>query len=354
MKKLLSLDGGGIRGLMTALILQEIEKTLPNPKGRDLGETNLLRDHFDLVAGTSTGSILAAAIAIGKPLQAVIDLYETRGENIFPPVMERWSSRMLRSFSQGLSHPKYRDRPLGEELKAVLCHADGTPLTLGEVAYPLLIQAFDATRHEPVVFKSKPKSAPEKEDHDLPLWEVVKASCSAPTFFPAHGLRYRDFPKKHALIDGGVFANNPTLIAIAEVLAHGNDADLLCISLGTSEEDVPGLSLKNGREMGAMEWALPLIGIFMGGGSRHVHSLAKRIVTKGNTRSDRYLRFQMMTAKDIPMDEAGPKDIRRMRAVVAEYLGGHPDDEKMRNLHRQRGFDYAGNLKKLRKHFSEG
>jgi len=348
MKKILALDGGGIKGLMTAIVLRDIERQLPGAEKVDLDKTNIIKDHFDLVAGTSTGSILAAAICTGRSLNNIIELYEEKGGEIFQPNLKLWGNRVLRTFSQGVSHPKHSDKGLAKELKAEFSNGRGE-IKLGSklIKTPLLIQAFDATLHEPIVFKSH--HCDDKSDKSLNLWEVVKASASAPTFFPSHSLRYRDHDKPHAMIDGGVFANNPSMIALSEAFSLGWDKkeDILLVSLGTSEEIAEGISAKKGKELGAMEWALPLIGIFMGGASRHVHSLAKRVLGSSGNEGSKYLRFQMFTEEDIPMDEAATKDIDVMKELAQSYINGFPGDTPARKLHLKSGYEYRKNLQEL-------
>ncbi len=348
MKKILALDGGGIKGLMTAIVLRDIERQLPGANDADLNKTNIIKDHFDLVAGTSTGSILAAAICTGRSLNTIVDLYEKKGKEIFQPNLKLWGNRVLRTFSQGVSHPKHSDKGLAKELKAEFSNGHGE-IKLGSalIKTPLLIQSFDATLHEPIVFKSH--NCDDSADKKLNLWEVVKASSSAPTFFPSHSLSYRNHEKPHAMIDGGVFANNPSMIALSEAFSLGWDdsEDILLVSLGTSEEIAQGISAKKGKELGAMEWALPLIGIFMGGASRHVHSLAKRVLGSSGNKGSKYLRFQMFTKEDVPMDEAADDDISVMKEIAQAYIDGFPGDSAAKKLHLKSGYEYNHNLKQL-------
>jgi patatin-like phospholipase/acyl hydrolase len=348
MRKILALDGGGIKGLMTAIVLRDIERQLPGAESTDLNKTNIIKDHFDLVAGTSTGSILAAAICTGRSLNTIVELYENKGQTIFQPNLKLWGNRVMRAFSQGVSHPKHSDKGLAKELKAEFSNGRGA-IKLGSklIKTPLLIQAFDATLHEPIVFKSH--HCDDKSDKDLNLWEVVKASSSAPTFFPSHSLQYRDHKELHAMIDGGVFANNPSMIALSEAFSLGWDdnENILLVSLGTSEEIAQGISAKKGKELGAMEWALPLFEIFMGGASRHVHSLAKRVLGSSGNEGSKYLRFQMLTEADIPMDEAATADIAVMKQLAQSYINGFPSDGAAKKRHLKSGYEYRKNLQEL-------
>ena len=96
-----------------------------------------------------------------------------------------------------------------------------------------------------------------------------------------------------------------------------------------------------------MEWALPLIGIFMGGASRHVHSLAKRVLGSHGNAGSKYLRFQMFTEQDIPMDEAAEEDIQVMKRLAQYYINGFPGDSNARKLHSKSGYEYRKNLEEL-------
>lgn len=341
--KILSLDGGGIRGLATAMILREIEKNLPNPENRDLAKENILRDHFDLIAGTSTGSILAAAIALGRPIGDVVALYKERGERIFRPKAEKITDRIFRTFTQGLSAPLHWDKGLGEELRRELSNKNGTPISLGRVSHNLLIQAYDATNQEPVVFKSHTTDASEKK---LPLWEVVKSSCSAPGYFPGHSLVRNG--KKAAMVDGGVFANNPTLCGIVEalVLANGiSPGDIFCVSVGTGENQGKSVSPSDARKMGFAEWAFPLVGVFMGGASAHVHNLAKRLLPEAG-----YCRFEFKTKEDLSMDDASPTHLKRLVKITEDYLG-NAGNQRLRKEEEESGYSFKGNMEKFRRSF---
>ncbi|NET35503.1 MAG: patatin [Cyanothece sp. SIO1E1] len=178
--RILSLDGGGIRGIISARILQYIEQQLEK---HQLGS---LLDYFDLVAGTSTGSLIAGGIVMGRNATQLRGLYENRGIDIFP-YTSRFNLRRLRLVLQhGLSAPKFSD----EGLKTVLKDEFGYDATLGSItpdlekSPKLLITAYDTLRREPLIFKSWRH---DKWYAQLPLWKVCACSASAPTFFPAQG-----------------------------------------------------------------------------------------------------------------------------------------------------------------------
>lgn len=360
MKRILCLDGGGILGYLSARILQKLERDLFPEAAADAG--NQWVKHFDLITGTSTGSILAAGISLGLPLQQIVDLYAKRGSEIFPNDLAQRLRRAAR-----LIAPLYSDRGLQQVLSEAMRIVDENgerDATLADLKKPTVIPTFDATRHQPVIFKSH---KPEHEsDLKIPLWKIVKSSCSAPTYFPAQvldyqrQLRHRDGSlappeQRHsAMIDGGVIANNPTLCGLAEVLRGtlgGGSRDALVVSIGTSQPDADGLSPARARRLGLAEWALPLIDIFMGGAGLHVHGLAYRIVERDQ--NNLYVRFEIVTRQALEIDRASPRDFARLDGVVEDYLSGHRSDPARAQLHRDYWYDYAGNLERLQSLFQQ-
>ena len=207
--QVLSLDGGGILGIFTAAVLAGLEEDLGHP----------VLDHFDLVVGTSTGGIIAAALGVGVTPREIVSVYVSHMGTIFP------GPPRLRSVRQ-LVRPKYRSGGLESLLREVF----GDRL-LGESRVPLVIPAFDLGENSVYIFKT-PHNERLKRDWKVPLWQVAMATCAAPTFFPAYSL-----PDDHVrLVDGGVWANNPATVGVAEavsVFGQGLDA-IRVLSLGTT------------------------------------------------------------------------------------------------------------------------
>jgi len=363
MKRILCLDGGGILGYLSARILQQLEQDLFGgpPEASAHGAGNHFVDQFDLIAGTSTGSILAAGLSLGLPLQRIIDLYGQRGRFIF----ERGIEQRLRSVAR-LFTPLYPDRGLAAELRTATTLENGQPATMRNLRKPTLIPTFDATRQVPVIFKSHDPEHP--SDLDIPLFEIIKSSCSAPTYFPAHVLEYRreSHPRsggsglvqqhRSAMIDGGVIANNPTMCALAELFRGKLDSsghhsrDAIVVSIGTSLPISDGLSPARARQMGLADWALPLIDIFMGGASLHVHGLAYRIVERDD--NNLYVRFEILTERALSIDRAEAADIRLLEATVSDYLDDFPANAALHQQHLDNWYDYGSNLERLRKGLS--
>ncbi|MBD2122285.1 patatin-like phospholipase family protein [Trichocoleus sp. FACHB-262] len=190
--RILSLDGGGIRGVIAARILQVVEQQLGGP----------LSQHFDLIAGTSTGSLLAAGVTLGFSSERLINLYQERGKTIFP-YGDWWGYLMpqrlkliaqygLTSFPPSLSVPKFSDAGLLKVLQTELgdrrfCQISSAQKSNGE-SQKLLVTTYDTIRRMPLVFKSWRH---DKWYANVPLWEICACSASAPSYFPAHRLLVR-------------------------------------------------------------------------------------------------------------------------------------------------------------------
>jgi patatin-like phospholipase/acyl hydrolase len=203
--RILSIDGGGIRGVIPAIWLAKIAQKLKKP----------LHEYFDLIVGTSTGSILAAAIALEKDPKDCADLYETYGPEIFPGELfedknawERFIEKAKDWFS-----PAYQGEPLASALQKIFA-AD---TLLGQTKTDTMIVSYDVLGRAIFIMKSYDESM-----KHIPVWEACKASCSAPTYFPAHVLTLDNIEKP--LIDGGIFANNPSMLGLSEAIKIRNAA----------------------------------------------------------------------------------------------------------------------------------
>src|SRR4051812_39696541 len=207
--RVLSIDGGGIRGLIPAIVLTEVERR----SGRRVWEM------FDLIAGTSTGGILACALCAPDPLPAseVVKLYEDEGPDIF----SRSLFQRIRS-ADGLLDEKYDDAALDRALERFLQQK-----LLSQTKPDIIVPAYDTNEPGPYFFKTTDAKA--SPDDDFPLDVVARATSAAPTYFePVDS-------KKKALVDGGVFAANPAMCAVAEALNTVAPKDVVLVSLGTGE-----------------------------------------------------------------------------------------------------------------------
>jgi patatin-like phospholipase/acyl hydrolase len=312
--RILSLDGGGIRGLITAVWLAELEKQLKKP----------IHHFFELMAGTSTGSILASALALGIPAQKIVDLYREKGSTIFPSTGSRLWSRVTRVFADGVSAPKYD--PAG--LESCLQEVFGKK-TLGSLKVPTLIFSYNVFTREPVAFKSY------RENFEkLLVWEVVRASCSAPTYFPSKELKVGQSTQPY--IDGGVAANNPSACAVAEGIAINSKEkkadripldNFVLASFGTGSSTRP-ISSEDSQEWGALEWAVPIIDVLFDGSTDTSDYVARQIVA-----DDNYFRFQIPLDKAYDdMDRADEVNLNALIGAAESYLNSNDGASLIKKL----------------------
>ena len=218
--KVLCIDGGGIRGIIPAMILAEIEKRTQKP----------ISELFDLIAGTSTGGILA--LGLTKPndqrkpqytAKDLIALYETDGERIFSRSI--WYKIQSGASFVGKKYPS-------DGIEKVLDHYF-EDARLRDALTDVFITSYDIERRSPFFFQSR--NAKLNRSYDFKMKQVARATTAAPTYFEPFKLE-RDASDYDALIDGGVFANNPTLCGFVEAKStHPGTDNFLVVSLGTGE-----------------------------------------------------------------------------------------------------------------------
>jgi uncharacterized protein len=209
--RILSLDGGGIRGAFTAAFAAEVEKHLGVP----------LADHFDLIAGTSTGAIIAVALAFREPANKIEHFYRHSGPDIFkrrtPARVSKWKRPFIWAVDNflrrkgvdydGLVQSKHEAAKLQEALEEVFGNR-----TLGDCSTRLVIPSVDLTRGQTAVFKT-PHMPTLFRDRTVRVLDALLSTTAAPTYFP-HAV----VQTGSAYIDGGVWANNPSMVAYAETL----------------------------------------------------------------------------------------------------------------------------------------
>lgn len=181
--QILALSGGGYRGLYTATILAELERELGGPIAR----------HFDLIAGTSIGGILALAIANEIPASSLVDMFVKKGSDIFKPRTR---------------FPLFKSSFSSDELKKVISATDllGERL-LGDCLHPVIIPAINYSTGKPVLFKT-PHNENFRLDHLHKMVDIGLATSAAPTYFPRHFFQHNQY------VDGGLFANAPGLLPL--------------------------------------------------------------------------------------------------------------------------------------------
>lgn len=300
MFKVLSIDGGGIRGVIPGVLLRHLETRT----GRPISEL------FDLIVGTSTGGILAAGLAApdgaGKPkfsAAAMLDLYVTRGHEIF----QRSFWRGVTSLA-GITDERYPHGPLEMILRDYLQDS-----RLSDCIVPVLMTAYDIERREPYFFKSR--RAREFEDRNHLLRDVARATSAAPTYFEPAAVRSRAAnPTRRVLVDGGVFANNPAMCAFAEACSMGiAPSDILIVSLGTgvATRKIP---YEDAKDWGAIGWVQPIISVMMDGVADSAdYQLRQLLPDERRPEAQRYFRLNIPLELALDdMDAASAGNIRNL------------------------------------------
>ena len=257
---ILALDGGGIRGIYAAHVLSRLEDTLRVP----------VRECFNLIAGTSTGSILAGAASMNIPMETLVGLFESQADRIFcrrrfsffPLIRSRYSTHPL-------------DHVIGEYVPEV---------TMGEVPTPLMITSSDISTGGVHVFKSRyleDLGEPYLRDGSVRLRDAILASCAAPTYFDPRQVG------EYLLADGGLWANNPTIIAIAEAMSKFRQplGKIRVLSVGTGR--VASFYTRSGAWGLLTGWGGPkLVTFVLGLQSQSSTNMAKLLLGDRHVRLD--------------------------------------------------------------------
>lgn len=292
--RILSLDGGGLRGLISARLLDRLNS---DP------EIGGWLDSVDLFVGTSTGGILALGLASGKSPSEICDLYKNKGKKIFDDSI--WDD--IRDLGKTVG-ADYSNKNLKSELKKIFGN-----MKLGEIAKKVAIPTFDLDNEAPTRRRTwKPKIfhnfKGSDSDQDVFAADVALYTSSAPTYFPS----------ADGFIDGGVYANNPSIVAVAQAISKKHDPqervaldELFLCSLGTGVS----LSYIKGKTLdwGYAQWIKPLINVLMDGVAGISDYQAQQLL--GN----RYHRLQIVFDPDetIAMDAIGK--IERMDQIATNY-----------------------------------
>jgi predicted acylesterase/phospholipase RssA len=286
--KILSIDGGGIKGLYTAAVLNELEKKHAIPSSG-----NRLGDYFDMIAGTSTGALIASAIASGKTCEEVLNAYRSMGQEVFPDTSK--IPRMIKTVRQMLIGARYSNEPVRKALNALVGDT-----TFSQAKNYLVIPVTNITNYKARVFKNKYSSAHTIDD--CRLSDIALASAAAPTYFPLV-----KSPDKGSFLyaDGGLVANNPVMIAALDALAifvgpesERNTHDSLAVlSLGTYGSPNGFWFDSKSKSMLGWMWKqkgnIPLIGALMDGQTGLAHT-STMFLQRGNPK--RFVRYERRDA----------------------------------------------------------
>jgi len=218
--RILSIDGGGIRGILPAAVLTQLEDRYLN--GSPAG------NYFDLITGTSTGGLIALGLGTGLRAKRLLDLYAQHGQEVFPPL--GWDVLKVRArlrWLRAARHHSYDPEPLRKQLANVF-----RATTLGEANRRLCVPSFDGFT-EVNVFKT-PHHPDYRLDWREELVTVAMATAAAPSYFPV----YRDRGRYFA--DGGIWANDPVMVGLVDALTCNNleRRQVHILSLGTGDSEM--------------------------------------------------------------------------------------------------------------------
>ena len=268
--QVLSLDGGGLKGLFTAALLAHWEESR---------KTRII-EHFDLIAGTSTGGIIAIGLGLGFTAAQIRDLYLQKGELIFPP--------SLFANARHYMDVKYSS----EGLRTALEELFGSR-KFGESKIPLLIPAYDPKFEGIHIFKTPHHKRLQNDYRELAV-HVALATSAAPTYFTPHA---KDSGLE--LVDGGVWANNPVMLAVAEGMGYlGRDQkSIAALRIGTTDEVYSIESIRTAG--GKVLMAGPLISFMMRGQAQSASGMTKHLLSR-----DRYHEIDpKVAAGDFKLDK---------------------------------------------------
>jgi predicted acylesterase/phospholipase RssA len=305
--RVLAIDGGGIRGIIPAAVLVDLERRLaPRP----------LASAFDLIVGTSTGGIIALGLTVPDgehprhPAQALLDLYLSDGETIFPaggPVplpSSAWVREGTRYSVAGLEEALHRF--LGD-----------TPLTAALT--DVVVTSYDLAYGEPVTLSSRPELG---DVSDVTMVVAARATSAAPMFFKPQIIR--DGDRERMLVDGGVYVNSPALLGylLGAQAAARKERQLALVSLSTGtrppHDPLPAAERAQMRDTSAL--ARTLLEAMATGGGRLANELLARLAD-----GDRFRYWRLQTTVgpcSFTMDDSSPENVaclyERARELVAE------------------------------------
>lgn len=305
MISILSIDGGGMKGIISAKVLMRLEEHLKTQSKR---RTAQLVDYFDLIAGTSTGSILSALLlcpdgkgGVRYTATDALNLYLTEGNKMF----EKKSLYPLHTMF-GLFGAKYKN----DNFKKALQNYFGD-IRISELLRPCLFPAYDTSKHQTVFFNTL--SGHKDNFRNYYVKDAVLASTAAPTYFPPSCTLIRD-DCQDWLIDGGVFANNPALCALVEALKIPNCNDIqntMLLSIGNVSRPNE-YTCKQVSKWGIFRWALPLLDILMDASEQTVDYELQHLFDVLHIK-DQYLRIALKTSAIIPtMDDTSKEGIKKL------------------------------------------
>lgn len=301
--RILSIDGGGLRGVVPVTILMEFQKRLKTHHGKEIWEC------FDLIAGTSTGGLITSAITLkdktaSRPkakytLNDILNIYINRGKEIFPK--KNW----LESKWHGLSDiwkPSFSDKGIDRVFRDVLGNAK-----VSDCLTNILVSTYDLNNNIPLFFKTIDSKYDPNLDPEL--YDICRATSAGPTYLPTYRFNYpknptTELPHRNC-IDGGIYVNNPSMAALSEISKNLKDYDntvsenedidydnvfVLSIGTGTYSSSIKD---ETSAKKGQLYWAKTISDIMMRGVNKTTDYEMSEMMNEGN-----YLRLSINIEKE--------------------------------------------------------
>lgn len=325
---ILSIDGGGIRGIIPAEMLKYLENAIFAEVKRHLPKEaphiplESFGDLFSLTAGTSTGGIITLGMrgrseGVKPGMQGLVKLYETQGQAIFTPQARGFVKKVI----SPLVSNKYEAAPLEEILEGYFGN-----LTLKDLHNPTLITTYDLPNEILYVFNSMNAKINPSDNYEVK--GVARATSAAPTYFPAVKIK-NEAGEEKTLVDGGVTANNPTLLAYLEAQKLYPHDRLYIVSLGCGV--VPLFTSQNREKGGLLQWGQDIFSVVSNSSSRMIENLMSNSV---HLRKDDYVRIQFDLAEEVKdMDSADKQNILHLKGYANRAI-----DDENHKIHKIKNF----------------
>lgn len=311
---ILSLSGGGFLGLYTVSVLAALEKEAGAP----------LAQHFDLMAGTSVGGIIALGLAAEVHAADIKAAFESNGTSIFSdrPAPTGWAAT-VRDIARSAIRPKYRAGALRKTIVELIGDED---MRIGDLKHPVIVPAVNLTKGQPQIFKT-PHHQNFRTDLQLKVVDVALATAAAPTYFPVAEIGDALFA------DGGLYANSPDLLAVheAEHFFKRPVEQINLLSVGTTTSQF-SFAHTQGRALGAVGWMRDqrLVNVIIASQQHSVDFMMKHRL------GDRYLRLDALQSKEqqrhLALDVATSNAQKTMRGLAEATVQSAINDERLRSF----------------------
>lgn len=335
--RILSIDGGGLKGLIPLQVIKEIERITAQP----------IHKSFDLIAGSSTGGLLTCAlllaesgVEVGKRKYSLTDIehiFLHKGKDIFP---NYGLLRKLYSSARNLIRPQYN----AEKYQAIL-EDFLQEHRISSCLKPLFISSYDLQSKRPLLFTTR--EASRLAELNARLVDVCRATSAAPTYFPSYSFTYNN--AQVICVDGGLILNNPALAALIEVLGNNTYkyynkleteislADIAVLSLGTGLT-VSSYNANASKNWGQLQWIRKILGIVIGAPPLLVENQLETIYNSLGLRNN-YLRINVeIDNKYAKMDDSSPETLSYyIHESQSKIIHNHTLQQRLRIFLRENG-----------------